>query len=171
MSDEKLVKGKIQFKRDTADNWKFNEHYIPAAGEPCFCIDTNMLKIGNGILEYKDLPYIGGLSAEGIIELQESILEMKAIVGDKSIPQQVAETISNMDVVSTVSMNGIPITTSENNIDIPIASESGLGVVAGSDEISIDEDGKMNVEQININKLTQDEDDYIVFNSGSSNIF
>lgn len=39
----------------------------PLVGEPIFETDTNKLKIGNGIDDYKDLPYISGSSSQSQI--------------------------------------------------------------------------------------------------------
>lgn len=56
----KVIKTVIQLRRDTAANWELNKTVIPAEGEPCFEIDTGVLKIGNGITAYGDLPAIQG---------------------------------------------------------------------------------------------------------------
>ena len=48
----------IQLKRGTYRAF-FNINPILLEGQPAFEIDTNRLKIGNGISHYNDLPYIG----------------------------------------------------------------------------------------------------------------
>lgn len=47
----------IKFRRDYSANWT-SINPIPAQGEPCYEIDTEKLKIGNGADHYTDLPYI-----------------------------------------------------------------------------------------------------------------
>lgn len=66
MAKENVIKMQIQFRRDTEANWKLYEDVVPAAGEPCFIIDKNILKIGDGKTMFKDLEPIDGakLSAD-----------------------------------------------------------------------------------------------------------
>lgn len=47
----------IKFRRDYSANWA-SINPIPAQGEPCYEIDTDKLKIGNGADNYTDLPYV-----------------------------------------------------------------------------------------------------------------
>lgn len=47
----------IKFRRDNSANW-VSINPIPALGEPCYEIDTDKLKIGNGVDHYTDLQYI-----------------------------------------------------------------------------------------------------------------
>lgn len=67
MATTKVIKIVYQFRRDTAANWLANKDVIPAAGEPCFVIDQNILKIGDGETTFENLPSIGGVdvSADG----------------------------------------------------------------------------------------------------------
>ena len=58
------VKMTIQLRRDTAANWEQYKHLIPAAGEPCFVIDENILKIGDGVTSFGDLEPIGGVKID-----------------------------------------------------------------------------------------------------------
>ena len=56
------VINKIQFKRGVKAvlEVKLAGDNKPSAGEPIFETDTNKLKIGDGIKDYKDLPYVSG---------------------------------------------------------------------------------------------------------------
>ena len=67
MATTKVIKIVYQFRRDTAANWLANKDVIPAPGEPCFVIDQNILKIGDGKTTFENLPSIGGVdvSADG----------------------------------------------------------------------------------------------------------
>ena len=67
MATTKLIKTVIQFRIDSAANWLTNKDVIPAVGEPCFVIDENILKIGDGETTFENLPAIGGIdvSADG----------------------------------------------------------------------------------------------------------
>lgn len=52
----KVIKTTFKFKRGTAAQW-LETNPILAAGEPGFELDTNKLKIGNGISNWTYLPY------------------------------------------------------------------------------------------------------------------
>ena len=58
------VKMVIQLRRDLAANWEQYKHLIPAEGEPCFIIDKNILKIGDGVTSFGDLEPIGGVKID-----------------------------------------------------------------------------------------------------------
>lgn len=77
----------IQFKRDTSANWVTNKDVIPAAGEPCYDVNTGTLKIGDGATTYENLPaiYAGEIPAaashyEGVKQGGESDMEVIARV-------------------------------------------------------------------------------------------
>ena len=48
---------RIQLKRDNAANWTVNNPIL-LPGEPGFEVDTNKLKLGNGVSRWNDLSYI-----------------------------------------------------------------------------------------------------------------
>ena len=60
-----IIKMTYQLRRDTAANWELYKHVVPAAGEPCFELDTNILKIGDGIHSYGELEPIGKIEISG----------------------------------------------------------------------------------------------------------
>jgi hypothetical protein len=71
----------IQIRRDTQANWDLYPDVVPAAGEPCFVIDKNVLKIGDGVTKFKDLDPINGtkfeIAADGkSLVLEESTLKL-----------------------------------------------------------------------------------------------
>lgn len=83
----------IQFKRDSSANWNVNKSVIPAVGEPCFDIDANTLKIGDGVNTYENLPAIhageipeGATHHEGIKQEGESDMDVIArVLSDSAI--------------------------------------------------------------------------------------
>lgn len=58
MANQVTLKTTIQFKRDSAENWEANKTVVPASGEPCYDIDNKVLKIGDGVTAYENLPGI-----------------------------------------------------------------------------------------------------------------
>ena len=58
------IKMVIQLRRDTAANWEKFKDFIPAIGEPCFVVDKNILKIGDGVTSFEKLEPINGAKVE-----------------------------------------------------------------------------------------------------------
>lgn len=69
------IKMVIQLRRDTAANWELYKDIIPAAGEPCFIVDKNILKIGDGITSFEKLEPINGAKFEIAADGQSIVLE------------------------------------------------------------------------------------------------
>ena len=69
------IKMVFQFRRDTAANWLANKDVVPAAGEPCFVTDENVLKIGDGVTTFENLEAIGGVSANFAADGTSIVLE------------------------------------------------------------------------------------------------
>jgi hypothetical protein len=76
------TKLQILLRRDTAANWDLHKDVVPAAGEPCFVIDKNILKIGDGVTTFENLEPINGdkfeIAADGkSIVLKDGILKLE----------------------------------------------------------------------------------------------
>lgn len=71
----KIVKTVFQFRRATAEEWLLNKDVIPAAGEPCFVIDKNILKIGDGKTTFENLEPINGVKFEIEADGKSVVLE------------------------------------------------------------------------------------------------
>lgn len=61
----KIIRTTFQLRRGLAADWR-NLNPILAPGEPGFELDTNKLKIGNGVDHFNSLPYISGGGAATI---------------------------------------------------------------------------------------------------------
>lgn len=48
---------RIRLRRDTSSDWSFYNPIL-ASGEPGVELDTNRIKVGNGVTEWNDLPYL-----------------------------------------------------------------------------------------------------------------
>ena len=57
----------IQFRRGTTKSWK-NTKIKLASGQPGYDKDKHKIKIGDGETSWDKLPYVGGLSAQEIID-------------------------------------------------------------------------------------------------------
>lgn len=75
------IKMVIQLRRDTAANWELHKDIVPAAGEPCFVTDKNILKVGDGVTTFEKLQPIGDssvvVSADGkSIVLEDGVFKL-----------------------------------------------------------------------------------------------
>ena len=70
-------------------------------------------------------------------------------------------------VVKSVKVNGtlLDLVNNEVNIEVPIIKSS-----EGENKVAIAEDGTMEVNSVNVNKLVQNPDEYLIMNGGSANI-
>lgn len=77
-----VIKMVIQLRRATTAEWLANKDVIPAAGEPCFDLELNTLKIGDGVKTYEQLEPIGGtgtvsVAADGTsIVLEDGVFKL-----------------------------------------------------------------------------------------------
>lgn len=60
---EKTLKTRILLRNDTAANWETNKTTVLKKGEIGIEIDTNKMKIGDGVTAYGNLKYFGGEAA------------------------------------------------------------------------------------------------------------
>lgn len=141
------LKSYLIHRHDSSINWE-NINPILAQAEFGVEDDTGKFKIGDGTLTWKDLPYNGDN-----FEKQLNQLEKKTLTGIK-----LNQTL--MDVVDGI-------------VNIPIASEQNLGIVKSSTEqnnISVNIDGIMTVNSVNVNKLTQTDGEKLILNGGNADI-
>lgn len=131
------IKMIFQFRRDTAENWLANKDVVPASGEPCFVIDRNVLKIGDGVTTFENLPAIGGVDVEiaadgSSIVLENDVFKLMgfdaAEVGAQ--PRKNAEGKLEWVVPSTETVEGLQTTVATLQSDID-ALKSAIGKVEG----------------------------------------
>lgn len=87
------------------------------------------------------------------------------------IPFYVADAIDN--AITGVTVGGTVLDIINGRVDIPVATDSLLGVVMSSiadNKVSVAVDGTMEVNNINVNKIVQTEGDALVLNGGSSSL-
>lgn len=76
--------------------------------------------------------------------------------------------VNDLEVVK-IAGTALPI--SDKAVDIPIATAEALGVVmssAAENKVAVGVDGTMEVNSVNVNKLTQTDSEYLILNGGSS---
>lgn len=128
----KVIKTTFRVKRAQSDIWK-TVNPILSYGEPGCELDTHQLKMGDGATKWNDLPYVGQYDGPTV---------------DTDLSEYVKKTELAFYVKNT-----------------QIASGTILGLVKSSDEenkIKVLEDGTMEVNSLNINKLVQHDEDVLV---------
>lgn len=75
----KKIKTIFQLRRATEAEWLLHKDIIPASGEPCFVIDKNLLKIGDGKTTFENLEPINGVKFEIEADGKSIVLEDNVI--------------------------------------------------------------------------------------------
>ena len=106
---------RIQIRRDTWENWQKYDYITPAEGEPCFITDKNILKIGDGTTQFKDLIPINGVQFSpdgGALILEEGVLKLNGfdkaekgaqlVKGEDGTIQWVVPSTENVEGLKTI---------------------------------------------------------------------
>lgn len=97
-------------------------------------------------------------------------VEGKSLVSDNLITKlEGIETGAEANVIESVKVGGSALTVSDKAVDIPIATSEAVGVVKSSskeNQVAVSSEGEMEVNSINVNKLTQTEGDVLVLDGG-----
>ena len=75
--------------------------------------------------------------------------------------------------LEVVKIAGVALPISDKAVDIPIATTEALGVVMSSsaeNKVSVGVDGTMEVNNVNVNKLVQDENTALILNGGNASV-
>lgn len=75
---------------------------------------------------------------------------------------------AQVNVIESVKVGGTLLNIDEKSVNIPVATDTVLGVVKASEEVTVAEDGTLNIGTISFSKIVQDEDDIVVFDGGYS---
>ena len=80
---------------------------------------------------------------------------------------------AQVNVLEAIQINGVAQAITDKAVNIPVATDSLLGVVKSSvdeNKVVVNTDGTMEVNNININKIVQDEGTTIVLNGGNAGL-
>lgn len=149
-----VIKITYQLRRGKKEAWERNNPIL-AVGEPGFVTDKYLLKIGDGITPWNDLPYINGenVIVEEITEVTEAVENITNLLGD-------AETEGTL-IYRTESLER----------EIKVLDEA----IANSDEVELSNIGTeeepvyaFRIKRVNVNKLVQNEGEFLVLYGGSA---
>lgn len=137
-----IIKTVFQFRRATTAEWLNYKDVVPAAGEPCFDLELNTLRIGNGVDTYENLEPINGvkleIAADGkSIVLEENILKLMgfdaAEVGAQ--PRKNAEGNIEWVVPSTETVDGLQTAVAGLQSDVTALQE--IVTPSGDDSVPL----------------------------------
>lgn len=135
-----IIKTIFQFRRATAAEWEANKTVVPATGEPCFVIDKNILKIGDGETTFENLKPINGvqveIAADGKSVVMEDSVFKLAGFDAAEVGAQPRKTANGLEwvVPSTDTLEGLQSTVAGMQSDIKTLQEI-VGVSAGEDPL------------------------------------
>lgn len=117
---------RIQLRRATTAEWTANKDVVPAAGEPCFDVKLNTLKIGDGAKTYEQLEPIGGagtveVSADGTsIVLDDGVFKLAGFDAAETgaQPRKKADGTLEWVVPSTETVEGLQTTVAGLQSDV-----------------------------------------------------
>lgn len=120
------LKMRILLRRATTAEWTANKDVVPAAGEPCFDIELNTLKIGDGAKTYEQLEPIGGVgtvevSADGTsIVLDDGVFKLAGFDAAETgaQPRKKADGTLEWVVPSTETVEGLQTTVAGLQSDV-----------------------------------------------------
>lgn len=139
-----VIKTVFQFRRAHTSEWEQNKTVVPAAGEPCFDLDLNTLKIGDGVKTYEELDAIGGaeIAADGkSIVYDGGVLKLVGFDAAETgaQPRKNAEGTIEWVVPSTDTVDGLQSTVAGLQSDVAalqaIVTPSGDGAQPLSDRV------------------------------------
>lgn len=80
---------------------------------------------------------------------------------------------AEVNVIESISLNSVPLEISGKAVNIPIATVGALGVVqssAAENGVTVQANGAMEVNSINVNKLVQTEGESLILNGGNADL-
>lgn len=142
-----VIKMRIQLRRDTAANWELYKDIVPAAGEPCFVLDRNILKIGDGKTSFADLEQIGGVKLETAADgksvvFEDNVFQLMGFKAAEVGAQPRMGENGNLEwvVPSTETVDGLQIDVTKLQTDVASlqADIAGLQAIVGSSDEGTD---------------------------------
>lgn len=135
MAEQVLKKMRIQLRRGTTAEWETYKDVVPTAGEPCFDLELNTLKIGDGIHKYSELDFVYAKAADVVA----------ACKSESALTTFVNNVISNAGIATNEALTTLAgrVTTAEGEIDVLLNQKLDSPTNAGTagQVLSIDADG------------------------------
>ena len=111
------------------------------------------------------------VAIEGTIEEYKKVVDSRVDTIESKL--YTIENGAQVNILESIKLNGAAQVIDNKSVNIPIATNTILGIVLSSsadNKVSVLNDGTMEVNSINVNKLVQTDGDTLVLNGGSSSI-
>lgn len=135
--------------------------------------DEDKAKLSKLALDGEDLTISASVNAANVVGLDNWIEDNRSKV-DGLFSATDASKLSSIEAnaqvnkLEGVKVNGVSLTITDKIVDIPAATADKFGVVKLSDEFQTNEDGALELKEVNIDKIVQDADSVVVLDGGSA---
>ena len=133
--------------------------------------DEDKAKLSKLTLDGEDLTISASVNAANVVGLDNWIKDNRSKV-DGLFSATDASKLSSIEAnaqvnkLEGVKVNGVSLTITDKIVDIPAATADKFGVVKLSDEFQTNEDGALELKEVNIDKIVQDADSVVVLDGG-----
>jgi hypothetical protein len=140
-----------------------------------FSIDagTRTLSLATGKITQDKIAGLAEALAEKVNAETGKGLSTNDFTNDLKSKLDAIEAGAQANVIENVSMNGEALVIAEKGVNIPLATNTTVGVIKGSDVengVVIDEQGAASVKNLNVGKLVQTDGDWLILNGGNSTL-
>ena len=140
-----------------------------------FSIDagTRTLSLATGKITQDKIAGLAEALAKKVDAETGKGLSTNDFTNDLKSKLDVIEAGAQANVIENVSMNGEALVIAEKGVNIPLATNTTVGVIKGSDVengVVIDEQGAASVKNLNVGKLVQTDGDWLILNGGNSTL-
>ena len=140
-----------------------------------FSIDaeTRTLSLATGKITQDKIAGLAEALAKKVDAEAGKSLSTNDFTNDLKSKLDAIEAGAQANVIENVSMNGEALVIAEKGVNIPLATNTTVGVIKGSDVengIVIDEQGAASVKNLNVGKLVQTDGDWLILNGGNSTL-
>lgn len=135
--------------------------------------DEDKAKLSKLALDGEDLTISASVNAANVVGLDNWIKDNRSKV-DGLFSATDASKLSSIEAnaqvnkLEGVKVNGVSLTITDKIVDIPAATADKFGVVKLGDEFQTNEDGALELKEVNIDKIVQDADSVVVLDGGSA---
>ena len=89
-------------------------------------------------------------------------------IGDVEERVLALENADDDNIIESIKIAGVALEVADKAVNIPVAGANAYGVVKTSDEIGLNDTGALEIKSMNVNKLTQNQGEWLILNGGSS---
>lgn len=140
-----------------------------------FAIDaeTRTLSLATGKIAQDKIEGLAEALANKVNAEEGKGLSANDFTNDLKAKLDAIEAGAQVNVIENVSMNGEALVIAEKGVNIPLATNTTVGVIKGSDVengVVINAEGAASVKNLNVEKLVQTDGDWLILNGGNSTL-